>query len=161
CHDHKFEPIPQRDFYRLEAFFAPAAFRRDLAIPRPEERQAHEAGPREYTAPGKPIQDALAPMEGPKPKRLYQAKIARRADEARLAHLTPEAERNGGQKELVEQTARLLVVTPQEIAAALSNADKAKYHDLQEQLRKFDDRKPAPLPVAMGLQDGVKVAKTF
>ena len=24
CHDHKFEPIPQSDYYRLQAFFAPA-----------------------------------------------------------------------------------------------------------------------------------------
>ena len=30
CHDHKFEPIPQTDYFRLQAFFTPAAFRRDL-----------------------------------------------------------------------------------------------------------------------------------
>src|SRR5882724_939656 len=24
CHDHKFDPIPQRDFYRMQAIFAPA-----------------------------------------------------------------------------------------------------------------------------------------
>jgi hypothetical protein len=23
CHDHKFDPIPQRDFYRMQAIFAP------------------------------------------------------------------------------------------------------------------------------------------
>src|SRR5262245_27961320 len=38
CHDHKFEPIPQRDFYRLQAFFAPAAFRPDLPVATPEEK---------------------------------------------------------------------------------------------------------------------------
>ena len=29
CHDHKFDPIRQADFYRLQAFFAPARFRDD------------------------------------------------------------------------------------------------------------------------------------
>src|SRR5437868_5351770 len=24
CHDHKFDPIPQRDFYRMQSIFAPA-----------------------------------------------------------------------------------------------------------------------------------------
>ena len=32
CHDHKFEPIPQADYFRLQAFFAPAEFRRDLPV---------------------------------------------------------------------------------------------------------------------------------
>src|SRR5207253_2176266 len=35
CHDHKFEPIPQTDFYRLQAFFAPAVFRKDMPVSAP------------------------------------------------------------------------------------------------------------------------------
>jgi hypothetical protein len=31
CHDHKFDPIPTRDYYRLEAFFAPVTIRADAA----------------------------------------------------------------------------------------------------------------------------------
>jgi hypothetical protein len=26
CHDHKYDPVPQRDYYRLQAFFAPIEF---------------------------------------------------------------------------------------------------------------------------------------
>ncbi len=32
CHDHKFDPLLQSDFYRLQAFFTPARFRDDLPI---------------------------------------------------------------------------------------------------------------------------------
>src|SRR5262245_62079329 len=32
CHNHKFEPITQADFFRLQAFFAPSEFRRDLPV---------------------------------------------------------------------------------------------------------------------------------
>ena len=30
CHDHKFDPIPQSDYYRLQAFFAPMRVRDDV-----------------------------------------------------------------------------------------------------------------------------------
>ena len=50
CDDHKFEPIPQRDFFRLQAFFTPAAFRRDLVIAGEDEKARHEKALGEYRA---------------------------------------------------------------------------------------------------------------
>ena len=38
CHDHKYDPIKQTDYYRLSAIFAPTE-RRDMDVPTPEERQ--------------------------------------------------------------------------------------------------------------------------
>ena len=39
CHDHKFDPIPQTDYYRLQAFFAGARFRDDYPAGRAQRRQ--------------------------------------------------------------------------------------------------------------------------
>jgi hypothetical protein len=162
CHDHKFEPIPQSDYYRLQAFFAPASFRRDLPIASAGQRVSHEAAARQYTALVKPIRDALADLETPYRRRLYEKRLAALADEARAAHQTPAEKRTAAQKALVEKTDRLLVVAPQAIVEAMTPEDRRRQRDLQEQLRKFDDRKPTPLPVAMGLHDAVgEPAKTF
>jgi hypothetical protein len=161
CHDHKFEPLPQRDYYRLQAFFTPAVFRRDLPIAGRAQRDVHARAQAEYAALVKPSQESLAHLEEPYRRRLYEAQFAKLADEARAAHETPAERRTVKQKELVEKTARLLVVSPQAVAAALSPADRTRRDELLAEIRSHDDRKPPPLPVAMGLQDGPGTAKTY
>ncbi len=42
CHDHKYDPIKQTDYYRLSAIFAPTE-RRDMDVPAPQERAAIDA----------------------------------------------------------------------------------------------------------------------
>jgi Protein of unknown function (DUF1553)/Protein of unknown function (DUF1549) len=162
CHDHKFEPIPQADYYRLQAFFAPAVFRRDLLVATKQEQERYAVAAKEYAELVKPIQEEIAALEGPVRKQLVAARMAKLSDEAREAHATPDAQRTGGQKELVQQTARLLEVKPEEIVKGLAETDRARHKELLARLQEFDARKPVPLPVALGLQDATGPApKTF
>jgi hypothetical protein len=153
CHDHKFEPIPQTDYYRLQAFFAPADFKRDLSVATAEQKSAYESASRNYQTATKGLRDEIAALEGPVRERLFEAKLAKLSPEAQAAHHTPPEKRNGGQQELVAETERRVVVSTAEIAKAMSAEDRAKLAELQKQLKAFDSRKPATLPVAMGLTD--------
>ncbi len=42
CHDHKFDPILQKDYYRLRSFFAPVQWRDDLPLASADEIRAHQ-----------------------------------------------------------------------------------------------------------------------
>jgi hypothetical protein len=153
CHDHKFEPIPQTDYYRLQAFFAPAVFRHDLDIATPAEHEAHAAASREYDAHTKTLRDEIAAIEGPVRSRLFEAKVDKLKPEAREAHRTPPDKRNGGQQELVAETAGKVVVTPTEVTRAVPAEQRARLQALQKQLKNFDHLQPPPLPVTMGITD--------
>ncbi len=162
CHDHKFEPIPQADYYRLQAFFTPAVFRKDLPIATARQQAVYQAALKEYAELVRPVQEALTKLEEPYRRRLYEAKLARLSDEARAAHQTPQARRSPAQKELAAKTARLLVIKPGEVARVLNAADRARHQVLLTQLGRFEPQKPRPLPVAMGLQDaGGQAPKTY
>jgi hypothetical protein len=153
CHDHKFEPIPQSDYYRLQAFFAPANFRRDLPIASEEQKAANAASQREYQSLTKPIRDEIAGLESPIRKKLFEAKLAKLSEEAQAAHRTPADKRTGGQQELVAETERLVIVTEAEMAKAMSANEKSKLAALKDRLKTFDAKRPAALPTAMGLAD--------
>jgi len=160
CHDHKFEPLPQSDYYRFQAFFAPALFKRDIPLGTKEQRAAYAATLREYNTLIQPTQDALIKLEEPYRKKLHDDKFAKLSEEAKAAHKTPEEKRTAAQRELVEKTARQLNVTPQALAQTMNAADRAKQQQLQKELKLFEARKPS-LPVTMGLQDDAKPVKTF
>ena len=155
CHDHKFEPIPQTDYYRLQAFFAPAAFRRDLSIATAQERTAHAAGLRNYQAISKAVRDEISAIEGPHRRQLFEEKLSKLSVEAQAAHRTLAEKRTGGQQELVAETERRVAVSEAEIAKAMSAEDRTKLAAMKERLKSFDDVKPTTLPVAMGLTDRV------
>jgi hypothetical protein len=162
CHDHKFEPIPQVDYYRLQAFFTPAAFRKDLVVATGDQRKAFDQSNREYQKLTKPIRDEIAAIEEPVRKGLHEKKLAKLPEEAQQAYRAPPEKRTGGQQELVAQSERLVRVTAAEITKSLTPDEWEKLDDLQKKLKAFDGKKPAALPVAMGLTDNPGVPpKTF
>lgn len=150
CHDHKFEPLSQRDYYRLQAFYVSAAFRRDTPVPSPMERAACEQEIKAYQA--LPQVRELAALEGPVRERIRAAKLSKVTPEARMAVLMPAEQRDTQQANLALETEPLLEVSEKELTDALSPAERARRKPLLENL----PRAPA-LPHAVTLGTGKPV----
>jgi hypothetical protein len=161
CHHHKFEPISQGDYFRLQAFFTPADFRRDLPVADRIQRAAHQRTLLAYHALTRAIRTRLDAMEKPYREKAYQARLAKLSDEDRLAHETPDAKRTPAQKNRVVNTARRLVITPKEITAAMSKEHRRLHDKILAELKKYDRHRPAALPTALALQETGKEVKTF
>jgi hypothetical protein len=120
CHNHKFEPITAKDYFRMQAFFAPAEFRRDHPVADPARKSEQEQALKAYLALTAATRASLDALEAPYRKKLYDVRLAALTEIVRQAHQTPESQRTDAQKELVANTARKLVVTAKDITASLT-----------------------------------------
>ncbi len=157
CHDHKFDPIPQKDYYRLQAFFAnirnddrtsllsgqsAIAYRRQLAE---WENQTREIRAKMETILAKARTDKTREGIGMFPK------------EAQDAIFTPPEQRTPMQWQMYYRSASRLP-TDDQLAAGLRGEAKQRYADLKSELTKFNYLKPADPPVAEAMIDASRDA---
>jgi mono/diheme cytochrome c family protein len=144
CHDHKFDPIPQEDYYRLTALLTPAynpqAWRpvtpfaaniqdRALADIAPAEVAELEQVNRTVDQKVEALKKELADLRSPYEKRLFESKLSVLPEpirgDVKTAIETPAEKRSEIQKYLADKLSGMLAVKPEEVAAALTDADKA------------------------------------
>ena len=101
CHDHKFDPIRQADFYALEAFFAPARFRDDYPIASARDRDEYEERFHNWEKALTHVRSALIRLEAPWRDLLAPGPPAGLDDETAAALGKPEADRSPRDVDLI------------------------------------------------------------
>jgi hypothetical protein len=157
CHDHKFDPLTQDDYYRLMALFTPAYNPKDWRPVYPwkagvKDRGLPDVAPAEVAEIERhnaaidrqiaALRDQTAVLRRPYELRIRETKLqavpeAIRAD-VRTALATVPEKRNEIQKYLAGKLGPALRVAPQEIDAALSGADKDKLAALGRQTTELE-----------------------
>lgn len=132
CHDHKFDPISQKDYYRLQAVFAPAvktkvALNRLGSLGWDVDENNREIKLRELGAQIRAIQDDCQ-------KKIFETKIGRLNAEVQAALRAADSERTPRQKELQSEFAPAVNVSDDEIRACLSPEQTASLHRIEHQL---------------------------
>jgi Protein of unknown function (DUF1553)/Protein of unknown function (DUF1549) len=154
CHDHKFDPIPQADFYRLQAFFA-AADNFDFKPPAKEREESYNAAVKAHKEKLKPIEDRIAGIEKPYKDRLKAEKRARLEPQYSNALAKDEKLRNEEEKRLAKDAQRMLDVNWDELVPALSREDREKRAALRRQLHAIELYAPEPPPKALSVADAI------
>jgi hypothetical protein len=153
CHDHKYEPISQRDYYRWQALFQPA-FNPDQWL-QPSARQIpnvsavekqeiddHNAAMDRRIAT---LKERIAARRQPHEQRLFEQRLARLPESIREdtqnALRTPAEQRNEVQKYLAAKLEGILKVRPEEIGAALTEEDKAVIAGCEQEIAAYSGQK--------------------
>ena len=151
CHNHKHEPLTQRDYFSLQAFFAPASFERERLIPTAAERAAYEAETARYRSLTASQEKQIDEIEAPFREQLHNEKLAKLSEDAQLAHKTPKDKRTVEQENTVQETAGMLKISEAELVKAMSGEQKSRRKRLLEELKRIP--KPPSLAATMSLAD--------
>ncbi len=100
CHDHKFDPIPQSDYYRLQAFFAPLVHRDDLVLAPAPERARYQQQLSKWEEATRPLRDRCEVMLVAPRQAIFAELLATFDAETRQALTTPARKRTPLQRQL-------------------------------------------------------------
>jgi hypothetical protein len=160
CHDHKFDPISQRDYYRLQAFFA-AAQPKEIDIATPEEKSNHDRRAAELNARLAPLRKEVAELEAPYKARLTEAKKAKLEPKYRDALAVEPKKRTPEQVKLAADAEPLIKVTWDEIVGALTPADRERRAGLRAKLHELEAQLPPPAPQAWTVGNDLLTPATY
>ena len=149
CHNHKFEPLTQNDYFSMQAFFAPATFERERLIPTADERKTHEAEAARYRSLTASQQKQIDELEASFRQQLHDEKFAKLSEDAQLAHKTPKDKRTVEQENTVQETAGMVKISEAELVKSMSAEQKSRRKRLLDELKKIP--KPPALPATMSL----------
>jgi hypothetical protein len=162
CHDHKFDPISQKDYYRMQAFYAAFWARTDVVAARPEEIARRQEKLTELESASAPIQKRMQVLEEPVRRQLVEREKAKFPAPIQQAWDTPLEKRTPLQKQLAELLGRQLQVKRDQMVKAMKPQVQKEWQGLAEQLSKIEAHKPPVLAVTQGVTDiGPEAPPTF
>jgi len=152
CHDHKYDPIPQRDYYRMQAIFFPFQ-KAEVVMVAKEEEEAYKARNKEIDELLNPYRQKIAAIEEPVRQRLLNEKTE---FHVRLAEMSSGFEGKTKEQyrdETAKRFARDVKLQPEEIEALLAPEDLKTRKEIQDGIDKINKTRPKLLPAAMGVTD--------
>ena len=155
CHDHKFDPIRQKDYYRLQAFFANTAEDDDIILLGAEDRREYEAGLAKWEEATKDTRARIEELFQPAKEKAWEHQVARRAPETRVMLRGPLAAQSPYDRQIYRKHLweMRFLNTEARLSRGLEDEQKEEYERLRAQLDAFDHLYPSEPPKATGVRD--------
>ncbi len=153
CHDHKFDPLLQTDYFRLRAFFEPLIWRDDLPGATEPERVAYQEQLAVWEAATQDVQSRIDEFLQPYFDRKWKSTVDKFPLNIQACFHTPEDERTSWEEQMAYLVSRQFEEEGDGPLKSITKEDKTTYEALKKELAEFDHLKPQPLPALMTVAD--------
>jgi hypothetical protein len=152
CHDHKFDPILQKDYYKLQAFFAGTTNADRTSLLTGEQASTYQQQYAEWDAKTRDTRAAMNQILEEGRLNITKDAIGMFPKEAQQAVFTPPEKRTAMQWQMYYRSASRL---PKDAAVekSLKGDVKERYAALKKELAQYDSIKPPDPPVAEAMVD--------
>ena len=152
CHNHKFDPLLQKDYYRLQAYFAPL-LPTELVLASGEELAKFEAEDRKWKADTAALRAEIETIEAPYRETLKNRAIDRFPEDIQVVVRKDVEEQTPYELQISYLVQRQVVAEYDGLEAAMKAQDKERVLELKRQLEAKKDQRPAPLDTVMAVCD--------
>ncbi len=155
CHDHKFDPILQKDYFRLQAFFTPLSMRDDMLAANHTEISEYNRKLAAWEEKTADIRRQLDEIEEPHRKAAAAGPLRLFPEDCQEFLYKKPEERTPYQEQIFQLAYRQAAgaVKGVDFNKKLKGEELERWKKLKEELAKFDGEKPKALPVAYGATD--------
>jgi hypothetical protein len=153
CHDHKYDPISQKDYFRFQALFAASTPKDDAPLASARENVAYVAAQAKHKARLERVQNEIRKIERPYLATLLKDKLAKLPADVRQAFATEPEERTAFQEDLLDRYAKQMTVAPAAMGAAMTPADRQLWTELESQRKEVAKHLPPGPPLGSGMTD--------
>ena len=155
CHDHKFDPILQSDYYRLQAYFAPLRPRDDVLLGEPSQLASYDKKLAAWETAAAEVQRQIAEIQQPILDATAQAQIDKFPPDIRPIMRKPPEERTPHERQIAYLVDRQVADEYAKIdwKKKLKDGDLTQWQRLEAQMEKLRAEKPSGPPVGLVVTD--------
>jgi hypothetical protein len=144
CHDHKFDPLLQRDYFKLRAFFEPIIWKDD--VPQPfatvEEEEAYNLQKKKWEKATADIRGEIDTLLKPYYDRKWASTVEKFPLDIQACFNTPYDKRTSWDEQMTYLIGRQFWDEAGGPLKSMKKEDQEKHEELKKKLAEFDDLKP-------------------
>ena len=160
CHDHKYDPIRQVDYYRLQAFFANTAAADNVPLVDEQKLKQYHARLAEWESKTAEIRAEMAQIEEPKKQAMIKEYFDKYPPEIQAILKKPAEQRNAYERMMAARAGQYLdpswwsfLARPEKLVEQLPKDKRERWEALKARLDQYASLHPGELPKTPSMAD--------